>query len=122
MQEVELSAFLLNYYMKEEDQSDHIGKLEAASRSKIVEFLCKSSFVHSDMLFESYFEGMKMEEVTICINEAWHRAEKRVAGGPRPNHTLGESAKRITKRTDQVENAKAKSATYNATSMPGKAK
>ena len=46
---------------------------------------------------------------------------KRVAGGPRPNHGMGESAKRITKRTEQNETAKAKSAAYDATSMPGKA-
>ena len=121
MEEVELSAFLLNYYMTEEDQSDHIGKLNEASRSKIVEFLCKSFFVHSDMLFESCFEGMTMEEVTTSINEAGHRATKRVAGGPRPNHGMGESAKQITKRNEQNETAKAKSAAYDATSMPGKA-
>ena len=74
------------------------------------------------MLFGSCFEGMNVEEVTTSINEAWHRATKRVVGGPRPNHSLVESAKRITKRNEQNEKAKAKSAAYDATSMPGMAK
>ena len=120
MEEVEMSAFFFNYYMTEEDQSDHITNLEAATRSKIVEFLCKSFFVHSDMLFESCFEGMTMENVTTSINEAWHRATKRVAGGPRPKHDLAESAKRINKRTEQNETTKAKKAAFDATSIPAK--
>ena len=108
MEEVEMSAFLFNYYMTEEDQSDHITCLEAATWSKIVEFLCKSFFAHSDMLFESCFEGMMMEEVITSINEAWHRATKRVAGGLCPNHDLGESAGRINKMTEQNETVKGK--------------
>ena len=55
MGEVEMSAYLFNFYMTEEDQSEHITVLQSATRSKIVEFLCKSFFVHSDMLFESCF-------------------------------------------------------------------
>ena len=62
-----------------------------------------------------------MENQTSSICEAWHRATKRVAGGPRPTHDLGESARRINKRTEQNETAKAKKATYDATSIPSKA-
>lgn len=69
-EEVEMSAYLYNYYLTEEDQSDHITVLEDETRSKIVEFMCKPFFLHSNMLFESYFEGMTMEEVTTCINES----------------------------------------------------
>ena len=72
MEEVKCSAFMFNYYMTEEDQCDHIGLLEVATRSKIVHFLCKSFFVHSDLLFKSCFEGMTIENVTTNINEAWH--------------------------------------------------
>ena len=115
-----MSAFLFNFYMTEEDQSEHITVLQSATRSKIVEFLCKSCFVHSDMLFESCFEGMTMEEVTTSINEAWHRATKRVAEGPRPNHDLGKAAKRINKRTAQNEASKGKEAAFAATSIPAK--
>lgn len=84
MEEVEMSSFLLNLYLTEQDQSQHAATLESATRSKIVEFLCKSFFIHSDMLFESCFDGRTMGEVCTSINEAWHRATKIVASGPRP--------------------------------------
>lgn len=116
-----MSSYLFNLYLTKEDQSEHIAALQAASRSKIIEFLCKSFFIHSKMLFESCFEGMTMGEVCTSINESWQRATKRVADGPRPNHDLGESSKRINKRTAQVETAKAKRAAYDATSMQAKA-
>ena len=95
MEEVELSAYFMEYYMTEADQTDHITTLNEISRSRILEFLCKSFFVHSEMLFESCFDGMTMEEVTTSINESWHRATKRVEGGPRPNHDLGDSMQKI---------------------------
>ena len=121
MEEVQLSAYLFEYYMTEEDQSQHITTLQEATRAKIVEFLCKSFFVHSEMLFESCFDGMTMEEVTTSINEAWHRATKRVEGGPRPNHDLGESMQRINKRTNQNTTSKAKRSAFDATAKPAKA-
>ena len=118
--EVELSAYLFHLYMTEDDQSGHITKLEAACRSPIVEYICKSFFINSEMLFESCFEGMTMEEVTTSINESWHRATKRVAGGPQPGHDLGMSAQRIDDRTKQNEHFKAKKAAFDTTSMPAK--
>ena len=120
MEEVEMSADMYNFYMTEEDQSEHIAALEAATRSKILEFMCKSFFVHSDMLFESCFDGMTMEEVTTSINEAWHRATKRVAGGPGPSHDVGTAAKRIHNLTEQNEQGKAKEAAFHVTSAPAK--
>ena len=81
-EEVEMASHLMNYYMREDDQSDHLAALKAATCSNIVEWLCKSFFIHSDMLFESSFEGMTMCEVCTSINESWHRAVKRVEGGP----------------------------------------
>ena len=120
MEEVEVSAFMFNFYMTEEDQSEHITVLKSATRSKIVEFACKSFFVHSDMLFESCFNGMTMDEVTTSINEAWHRATKRVAGGPRPNHDIGTAAKKIHNLTEQNERSKAKAAAFAVTSAPAK--
>ena len=123
MEEVEISAYLFNYYLTEEDQSEHITVLEHATRSKIVEFMCKSFFLHSDMLLsESCFDGMTMEEVTTSINESWHRATKKVAGGPRPQHNLGEATKRITDRREQNMASKARRAAFDATSMPAKIK
>ena len=77
-------------------------------------------FVHSDMLFELCFEGMTMEEVTTSINEIWHRATKRVIGGPRPNHDLGKAAKIINKRTSQNVASKGKRAAFAATYIPTK--
>ena len=121
MEEVELSAYLFEYYMTKKDQVLHITTLQEANRTKIVEFLCKSFFVHSEMLFESCFDGMTMEEVTTSINEAWHRAMKRVEGGPRPNHELGESMQRINNRTKQNTTFKAKRAAFDPTAKPAKA-
>mmetsp|Transcript_18532 Transcript_18532/g.44576 ORF Transcript_18532/g.44576 Transcript_18532/m.44576 type:complete len:336 (+) Transcript_18532:565-1572(+) len=120
MEEVELSAYFMEYYMTEVDQTDHIATLDKITRSKILEFLCKSFFVHSEMLFESNFDGMTMEEVTTSINEAWHRATKRTDGGPRPNHNLGESMQKIKRRTDQNTASKAKRAAFDATAKPAK--
>jgi len=120
MEEVELSAFLMEYYMTEVDQTDHIAILKEDTRRKIMEFLCKSFFVHSEMLFESNFDGMTMEEVTTSIIEAWHRATKRVEGGPRPNHDLGFSMEKIKTRTDKNTTSKAKRAAFDATAKPSK--
>ena len=58
--EIDITVRWMWYFIK------YITVLEAATRSKIVEFLCKSFFVHSDMLFESCFEGTTMEEVTTA--------------------------------------------------------
>jgi len=120
MEEVELSAYFMEYYMTEVDQTDHIATLDKITRSKILEFLCKSFFVHSEMLFESNFDGMTMEEVTTSISEAWHRATKRVDGGPRPNHDLGFSMQKIKTRTDKNTVSKAKRAAFDATAKPPK--
>ena len=73
------------------------------------------------MFFESCFDGMTMEEVITSINEAWHRATKRIAAGPRPNHGVGEAAKQITDRTEQNDTSKAKNAAFAVTSIPAKA-
>jgi len=121
MEEVEMSAYLFNWYMTENDQSQHMTSLADTSRTKIMDFMCKSFFPHSDMLFESCFDGMTLEKVTTSICESWHRATKRVSGGPKPNHDIGESAKRINKLTEKKQIAKAKKAAYNVTSIPSKA-
>jgi len=120
MEEVELSTYFMEHDMTEEGQTDHITTLKKITRSKILDFLCKSFFVHSEMLFESCFDGMTMEEVTTSINKAWHRATKRVEGGPRPNHDLGDSMQKIKKRTDQNTTSKAKRAAFDATAKPAK--
>ena len=61
MEEVELSAYFMEYYTTKVDQTDHIATLEKNTRSKILEFLSDHFFVHSKMLFESNFDGMTME-------------------------------------------------------------
>ena len=62
------------------------------------------------MLFDSCFYRMTMEEVTTSISESYHRATKRVAGGPRPFHDLGEAAERINNRSQKTNQAKEKRA------------
>ncbi len=101
MEEVQMSAYFINWYMTENDQTYHISSLDDGSRTKIWYFLCKSFFPNSDMLFESSFDGVTFKKVTTSICEAWHRATKRVAGGPKPNHDIGESSKRINRLTEQ---------------------
>ncbi len=73
------------------------------------------------MLFESSFDWVSFEKVTTSICEARHRATKRVAGGPKPNHDIGESSKRITRVDRRELQTKSKDAADNATSIPSKA-
>ena len=49
-----------------------------------------------------------------------HRATKRVEGGPRPNHDLGDSMQRIKQRTDQNTTLKARRAAFDATAKQAK--
>ena len=118
--EVEFSMMLLNYYLNEPDQSLHFGQLEERTRSKLLEYLAKSFFVNGDMLFESCFEGMTMANVTTSINESWHRATKKHSSGPRPNHDLEESSKRITNITERNEKKKARKTAFDANAVQAK--
>ena len=119
--EIQFSLNLLDFYLKEEDQSNHFGVIEESVRAKVRVFVTKSFQEHGHKLFEASFTGMTLGNVTTSINEAEHRAIKKHTSGPRPQDDIAESADKINEIFDSKENRKAKQVAFDATSTFGKA-
>ena len=121
-EEVDLSMELLGHYLNE-DQKDHYGALPEDLRSELRDFITKKYQYNSTKLFEASFLGlMTMGNCTSSVNESEHHAYKTHSQGPRPQHDVAESAKRIKNINQAKEIRKSKKIAADIQSTHGKAK
>ena len=121
-EEVDLAMKLMGYYLSEK-QDDHYGEMPEDLRVDLRDFITKSFQYNSAKLFEASFSGLvTMSNCTSSVNESMHRAYKQHSQGPRPQHDIAESAKRIKNISNDNEIRKSKKIAADINSTHGKAK
>ena len=110
----------IDFYPNKDDQSENLGTIPDPLRPKMREFITKKFETHPRKLFDAYFGCMTFGNATAGINEAEHRVMKKHCQGPRPNHGISESARKINKLSESKEKTKSQKVAFDVTASYAK--
>lgn len=107
-EELDFADKLMNFYLQEEDQSDHVGVLDKACRDALKQYKTKTFEPSAKKLFEANFDCRTFGKCTTGINEAEHRVIKYSDLGPRPCDDIGSTHRKLydLHKTRTVANSK----------------